>query len=168
MNAGQKDGVYPNFVKFTTEEIEKHIFLYVFQGLSPSPRVEMKFKSQERDCVNGNDFIARHFPNGAQRHKQFKCFLSLQDPRIYPPYRKTHPNFKFDPFLKHVQEISMEAWLLGVVFSVDEQTMGFKGNHADKLRITYKKEGDGFQCDALCQDGYTFTFYFRNQPVPKK
>ena len=62
----------------------------------------------------------------------------------------------------------MEAWLLGEVFSVDEQTMGFKGNHVDKLRITYKKEGDGFQCDALCQDGYTFTFYFRNQPAPKK
>ena len=62
----------------------------------------------------------------------------------------------------------MEAWLLGVVSSVDEQTMVFKGNHADKLRTTYKKEGDGFQCDAFCQDGYTFTFYFRNQPAPKK
>ena len=74
MNAGQKDGIYPDFVKFTTEEIEKYIFLYVFQGISPSPRVEMKFKTQEVDDVNGNDFIARHFPNGAQRHRQFKCF----------------------------------------------------------------------------------------------
>ena len=46
--------------------------------------------------------------------------------------------------------------------------MGFKGKHADKLRITYKKEGDGFQCDCICDGGYTFTFYFQNQPAPKK
>ena len=31
----------------------------------------------------------------------------------------------------------------------DEQTLGFQGQHADKLRITHKGEGDGFQCDAL-------------------
>ena len=52
--------------------------------------------------------------------------------------------------------------------SGDEETMGFKGKHIDKLRITYKAEGDGFQCDAICDDGYTFTFFFRNQPAPKK
>lgn len=74
MNAGQKDGVYPNFVKFTTKEIKRHIFLYVFHGLSPFPKVKMKFNSQERDCVNVNDFIGRQFPNGAQRRKRFKCF----------------------------------------------------------------------------------------------
>ena len=27
-------------------------------------------------------------------------------------------------------------------------------------------EGDGFQCNALCSDGYTFAFYFRNEPPP--
>ena len=36
------------------------------------------------------------------------------------------------------------------------------------MKITYKKEGDGFQCDCICDDGYTFTFYFRNQPAPKR
>jgi hypothetical protein len=46
--------------------------------------------------------------------------------------------------------------------------MGFKGQHADKLRINYKKEGDGFQANCLADDGYTFTFYLRNQPAPKK
>ena len=45
--------------------------------------------------------------------------------------------------------------------------MGFTSCHADKQRIAYKKEGDGFQCDCLAEDGYTFTFYFHNQPVPK-
>ena len=53
-------------------------------------------------------------------------------------------------------------WRLARDIAGDEQTMGFKGNHADKLRITYKKEGSGFQVDAISDDEYTFTFYFHN------
>ena len=52
--------------------------------------------------------------------------------------------------------------------SGDEQTIDFQGKHSDKLCITYKTEGDGFQCDALCESGFTWTFYFRNQPALKK
>jgi hypothetical protein len=36
------------------------------------------------------------------------------------------------------------------------------------MRITYKKEGDGFQCDAICDDGFCFSIYFRNEPPPRK
>ena len=31
--------------------------------------------------------------------------------------------------------------------------MEFKGKHNDKLRIKYKNESDGFQADALFQEG---------------
>jgi Transposase IS4 len=55
---------------------------------------------------------------------------------------------------------------LGERISIDEQTMGFQGRHADKLRISYKTEGDGFQCEAMGQDGYTYVVYFRNVPAP--
>jgi len=34
----------------------------------------------------------------------------------------------------------MAAFDLGRLISIDEQTIGFKGHHADKLRISYKKE----------------------------
>ena len=51
--------------------------------------------------------------------------------------------------------------------SVDEMTMRFKGKHRDKLRITYKKEGDGFQADALCDDGYILQVHMRNDPAQK-
>ena len=54
----------------------------------------------------------------------------------------------------------MGAWRLGHDISGNEQTIGFQGHHADKLRITYKAEGDGFQCDAICDAGYTQTFFF--------
>ena len=49
---------------------------------------------------------------------------------------------------------------------MDEEIIGCKGRHPDIIRITYKKGGGGFQRDALCSDGYTFSFYFRNQPAP--
>ena len=62
----------------------------------------------------------------------------------------------------------MSAWRLGRDISGDEQTIGFQGRHSDKLRITYKAEGDGFQCDALADTGFTWTFYFHNQPAPEK
>ena len=35
-----------------------------------------------------------------------------------------------------------------------------------KLRISYKREGDGFQCDALADEGYTFSFFFRHGNAP--
>ncbi|KAL7577120.1 hypothetical protein ACA910_019722 [Epithemia clementina (nom. ined.)] len=47
------------------------------------------------------------------------------------------------------------------------KTIGFQGKHADKLQIAYKAEGDGFQCNALCDSGFTWTFYFCNQPAPR-
>eukprot|EP00957_Ditylum_brightwellii_P132021 10066112-Ditylum_brightwellii.AAC.1 len=32
----------------------------------------------------------------------------------------------------------------------------------------FKRLGDGLQTDCVADDGYTFDFYFRNEPVPKK
>lgn len=47
-------------------------------------------------------------------------------------------------------------------------TISFKGNHEDKQRINYKRVGDSFQCNAICQDGYCYDFIFRNEPVNDK
>ena len=70
------------------------------------------------------------------------------------PEQKQCSTYKVNPILKHLQEISMKAWWLGHDISGDEQTIGLQGYHSDKLRITYKAEGDGFQCDALCESGF--------------
>ena len=92
----------------------------------------------------------------------------VQDPLIIPPPTSTNLNFKVESFLEWMKVISMEAWQLGKIISVDEQKIGFQGRHGQKLRITYKREGDGFQCDALCDSGYTYSFYFRHDIPPKK
>ena len=47
-------------------------------------------------------------------------------------------------------------------------TMNFKEHHCDNLGITYKAEGDSFQVDDFCDDGYCYQLYMRNDPSPKK
>ena len=153
---------------FTPQEIRRFLALYILHGLSPSPQIKMKFVGQAIDPINGSDLCFRVFGrNAAKRHKEFKAFFTIQDPQKIVPARTTHPNFKIDPFLRWIQVVSMAAFDLGRLISIDEQTIGFKGHHADKLRISYKKEGDGFQCDAICCDGYTYSFFMRNMPAPK-
>ncbi len=66
-----------------------------------------------------------------------------------------------------MQKVSIEAWDCGQHLSGDEQTIGYKGNHCDKQRVSYKREGDGFLTDAICDSGYTYLFYFHNVPAPK-
>jgi hypothetical protein len=169
LGAGQPGSMYPTFKPFTHREMEQHMALYMIQGLNPSPQVDMKLVPQSIDPIQGNDLCSSAFgPNAAVRHRQFKAFFCVQDPMKPVPSRTAYPNYKVDPLLRHMQEVSMSAWRLGRDIAGDEQTIGFQGNHRDKRRITYKNEGDGFQCDAICQKGFTWTFYFRNQPAPKR
>ena len=172
MENGGLGGKYKDFKHFTLHELMKHIGLYLLQGLSPSPQVEMKFHSQSEDPVNGNDFVHRSFGGkpglSKRRHRHFKCFFTSVDPIPQTPSRDTHPNWKVHPFLKHTLQVSKEAVFMGRNLSCDEQTIGFQGNHKDKQRITYKKEGDGFLADCICSDGYTFSFHFRHQQASEK
>lgn len=86
-----------------------------------------------------------------------QAFFACQSPNGYPnepvPSRKQSPNWKVQPLLDWMNFLFKTIWLLGVAFSIDEMTIGFQGHHRDKLKINYKAKGDGFQCDALCQEG---------------
>ena len=57
---------------------------------------------------------------------------------------------------------------MGYSVAVDKITTSFKWRHCNKLRITYKDEGDGFQAYALYDDGYCYQVYMQNAPAPKK
>ena len=116
----------------------RHIGIYMLNGFCPSPQVEMKFDSQERNPKNGNDICNRVFGTGKRRrHKEFKAFLAIQDPVNPVPSRKTHPNCKVQPLLKHVIMVSKAAIVLGKGSTMDEETIVCKGIHLDILRITY-------------------------------
>ena len=158
-NAGEGGDVYDSFSPFTVDELMRHISLYMHQGLNPSPQVEMKLKTQSEDPVSGNNMIAEALgSNGVRRHREFKKFFAVQDPRHITPSRNTHPNWKCEPFLKHANIINCEAVHVGEDISIDEQTIGFQGKHADKKRHKEKEEGDGFQCDSL--NTYRKSLYF--------
>ena len=60
------------------------------------------------------------------------------------------------------------VWLLGCDLYVDDQKIGFKGRHVNKMRISYKNEGGGFEAGALCNRGYIYIFLLRNEGVPKE
>ena len=83
---------------------------------------------------------------------------------IKAPSKEEFTNWKIIPFIKWLNYQCPRAWQLGYSVVVDEMTMSFKGNHRDKLRITYKDEGDGFQDNALCDGGYCYQVYMWNDP----
>ena len=167
--AGKEGTIYPTFEEFTSSELRQHVGLYIFHGLAPSPKVSDKFRRQADDPVHGRDFIRNYFGvNAGTRHRMFKAFFSVQDPSIKLPPRDKWPNWKVRPLIKWMNFVFPLVWSIGVSFSIDEMTMRFKGKHKDKRRITYKAEGDGFQADALCDAGFTYQVFMRNDPAPKK
>ena len=105
--------------------------------------------------------------NFERRHEQFKRYFTLQHLYLYVPSTCTHPNWKIDPFLEHINKVSIQAVHLPENISCDEQTIGFSGRDSKKARVKYKKVGDGYQADSICCQGYTYIFYFRHQPPPK-
>ena len=132
-DAGKDGSCYRDFVDFTTEKLRQHFGLYVLQGLCPSPRIEMKFHSKSQDKTHGNDLVYRSFgANAERRHRHFKAFLACQDPRIFPPNQDEEPNWKVRPLITWMNFIFPNIWPLSRAFSVDEMTMGFKGQHRDK------------------------------------
>ena len=45
------------FTIFEIDEIKRHIAVYMLNGLSPSPQLHFKMKSQQDQPVNGSDII---------------------------------------------------------------------------------------------------------------
>ena len=76
--AGIGGTCYKDYTPFTVEELRKHVGLYVWHGLSPSPRVEYKFHSQEQDILHGSDFISNSFGRNSERqHRHFKVRIKV-------------------------------------------------------------------------------------------
>ena len=56
--------IYTDYHPFTNKELRQHIGIYIFNGLTPSLRVEQKFNPQRIDKLHRNNFIYGEFgPN---------------------------------------------------------------------------------------------------------
>ena len=50
---------------------------------------------------------------------------------------------------------------MGRELSMDEEDLGYQGQHPDKERITYKSAGDGFLVYSVCDAASAYTYDFR-------
>ena len=68
---------YPTLQHFSVDEFENHLYMYYFNGLNPSPRVQMKLRYPNQYPVHGSTFIHRVFgPAASLCHNQWKyCFV---------------------------------------------------------------------------------------------
>ena len=171
MNAGEPGHIFAGKYKpFSVRRTFQMIGVYIIDGLSPTPELTRKMKPQSKERTHGNDFIAQHIgPGYQQMYRTFRHFFACQDPLTNPPPAHECPNYKVDEFHRWLRYIMPQAWNLSKNFSVDEQTCKMQGKSIHKTRCgKYKRLGDGIQCDAIADDGYTYDFYFRSEPVDKK
>ena len=95
-------------------------------------------------------------------------FFGVQNPLTVPPLRIKCPNFKLFQFFEWLQYIWKVCWELGPTVSANEQTCSMQGQSIYKTWCGKNKRiGDRIQTDAIADDGYTWDFYFRNEPIPK-
>ncbi len=156
------------------------IGLLFVNGLAPRPSITMWF---EHHNIFGNEFIAKAMDKlmsrgewrirGIRRWKHFQHFMCMFDFVREDAKKETakNPLWKVQRFLDKLNDNAAKMWIPGKRLSIDEQTLGFQGRSGIKLLISYKNEGDGFQCDAVCDNGYTFSFFFRHgdaPPLPKE
>eukprot|EP00956_Cyclotella_meneghiniana_P025071 scaffold51490_cov40-Cyclotella_meneghiniana.AAC.2 len=171
VNAGEDDHIFAGkFKQFSPSDIMKMMGIMIIDGLNPSPQLTSKMKSQKDDRTHGNDFIADAVGSGYQQlYRSFRHFFACQDPLKIPPPKESCPNVKVDEFFRWMRFIFKEAWVLAQECSVDEQTCRMQGKSEYKTRCgKFKRIGDGIQADCIADDGYTYDFYFRNEPVRKK
>jgi hypothetical protein len=77
-----------------------------------------------------------------------------------------NPLWKVQCFLNELNNNTARMWIPMKWLGIDKQTLGFQGWSRIKLHITYKNKGDGFQCDAVCDDSYMFSFNFHHKDLP--
>ena len=54
LDTGSRGGNYSCFVDFSTHELMSNLSIYLLPGISPSPQIEIKFKSEKEDPVIGS------------------------------------------------------------------------------------------------------------------
>ena len=144
--AGEGGICYHEWKLFSPRELCQHFSIYIFNGLSPSPRLENKFRPHSENPVHGNDLVYHLYgPNIEQCHQRFTRFLAVQDPGIDIPAKNKYPNWKVRLLLQWMNFLFPLIWVLGVCFAINEMTIGFQGIHANKKGLLTKPREMGFR-----------------------
>jgi hypothetical protein len=161
-------GEYQDFLPFDVPEAYKMIGVLFANGLTPKPQFDYWFCSQDEEPLFGCNMISKGLNRknlamgktlkAGQRWKHFRRYFTLQDYRENPrQQQRLNPLWKVQRLIDKLNNQAKDMWVPGIFVAIDEQTIGFQGQVGMKLRILYKQEGDGFQCDAVFDSGYTFS-----------
>jgi hypothetical protein len=176
-SSGAGSGGYKDFLPFDLNELSKMIGVLFANGLSPKPQVESWFKSLSKQPLVGNNLFGTELAKrnyatkttvrGLQCWKHFCHYLTFSDYRKSPKEKqKKDLMWKICRLGDHLNKRCKDMWVPGKFLAIDRQTIRFQGMSGMKLQISYKHKGDGFQCDAVCDSGYTFSFWFWHGPLP--
>jgi hypothetical protein len=176
-SSGAGSGEYQDFMPFDLAEVYKMIGVLFANGLTPKPQFDFWFCTQEEEPLFGSNMISKALARknsatgntikASRRWEHFRRYFTMQDYRENPrEQQRKNPLWKVQRLIDELNKQAKDMWVPGIFVAIDEQTIGFQGQSGMKLRISYKREGDGFQCDAICDSGYTFSFYFRHGEPP--
>ncbi len=173
---GSEKKEFGDFKPFDDLEMYKFIGLIFANGLTPRSNFDSWFIPMPSRLIYDANFAKGVFDkrvqgvriSGLRRWRHFQRFFTLSNYRLNPAEeQRKNPMWKVQSLINELNYRARLHWIPGKWVAIDEQTIGFKERSGMKLRISYKREGDGFQCDALCDEGYTFAFFFRHGDAPK-
>jgi len=170
-SSGADSGEYQDFMPFDLAKLYKMIGVLFANRLTSKPQFYFWFCTQEEEPLLGSIMISkalawRNLATGntikaSQHWKYFRRYFTMQDYHENPrEQQQKNPLWKVQILINELNKLAKDMWAPGIFVAIDEQTIGFQGQSGMKLRISYKREGDGFQCDAVCDSGYTFSFIF--------
>jgi hypothetical protein len=176
-SSGAGSGEHQDFLPFDLLEVYKMIGVLFANGPTPKPQFDYWFCLQDEKPLFGSNKISKalnwknlatgKMVKAGQSWKHFRRYFTLQDYWGNPrQQQRLNPLWKVQHLINKLNKQAKDMWVPGIFVAIDEQTIGFQGQLGMKLRISYKQEGDGFQCDAVCDSGYTFSFYFCHGLLP--
>jgi hypothetical protein len=162
--SGASSGEYVDFIPFDVPEFYKMFGVLFANGLTPKPIFDLWFSPLRTQPLLGSDMMTNALRRtnkvtgkkitAGRRYWHFRRYLSFADYRANPKEeQKKNPLWKVERLLAHLNKRCQDMWIPGKWVAIDEQTLGFQGASGMKLRISYKREGDLFQCDAICDAG---------------
>lgn len=151
---------------FSYEEMCKMMGIMIRNGLHPVPNQALLFADPSMSFSWGDNRVRYLLDRKYKRWQELRAFLHVQQPGEPP---EPDPLYRIRPLDIKVRQASQSLFDVGRNASIDEQTVGYGGAPPGVTRCgRYKREGNGFQCDALADSdtGYTYSWLWRHDKTP--
>ena len=154
--AGAKGLFSDTFPPTSLVELKAFIGLLLRLGVCPTHDVQTWWSDPRASFCFGDERVQGVMTG--TRFSQLRRMIHLSPPG--------NLSDKFGSVLDDVRALCKKMWTPGKTVSIDEQTIGCQARNSGMTRIKYKREGDGYQLDAVCDGEYTFSWWPRWMAPP--